>query len=548
MFLPHKKYPLALLSLLFFLAPVAKSQVPVVSSFPPYTFDIKANPSIKRTLTNDQISAIAKLVKDHHDLELNCRSKMKELDQQIAAKFLNPEAKREEVFSIQDQIDKLQSQIDEDAVKTAAGIRNTLSTKQREILVYGDPEINFPGIELSSEQWDAYKKLMDAYFARTGQLLTKKAALEFDRRILYQAMSFDQDELLAKQNEINSVQSELENERVRLAFAARQILTPAQRSKAYNRHHPKIWEDTGINDRQDDIIMGIHNKIESADQTGRRKLITLESELAQLYRSSSTSEDAALAKIKEIDAALAETYRAQLGFMFDGRGVLTPQQRKRLTSLMKVPYEPTPNSQLVPPSKNPTLLGPNGVSDFATDFAEARYINGSNVLVREPNIILVNSGKILVSTYDKNAVIKSGSYKVDLAAGALVLLTKTRNTLSLINLYDSKSGSVKVSSGNKTYDLGPGTELILADSEQALRLIAVAEKIGRRAPAIFRWGKQYSLHADVSIGSVLSNDELFKRLVARHNNDDKKIVDRTMEMAAILMQATARKGQYTQAK
>ncbi len=103
-----------------------------------------------------------------------------------------------------------------------------------------------------------------------------------------------------------------------------------------------------------------------------------------------------------------------------------------------------------------------------------------------------------------------------------------------------------IASGGKLADLMPGSEVILSENEQGQQNYLASHVIGRRNTTKGKLGNTYLLHSDISIITVLQKDELMHRMLMRLNDIDKKMVDKTMVMAAALMHSTQGRGQYTQ--
>lgn len=507
-------------------------------------FDAAISPSIQSTLTSEQKEVIDKLVKVHNQVADQNRQKIDGLYQKISACFLDPEAKREQIFSIQGEIDSLQNEIDISAAKTAINVRKMLNDRQRTVFVYGDPLDNYPGVNLTTDEWSSYLTLMKEFLNKRNGLQRKLEDLQFDLTLLYQSTDLNETLLLEKQAQINAAKAELENEKIRLAVRTRGLLTPEQRKIVFNRHHPKIWQDTGINPKQDSMIMGVHMKIEAADQTGRRTLLGLQNDLAKIYLDPIPDENVALEKVREITQARSETARKQLGLILEGRGMLTPEQKKRLIGLMKVPYAPMPGSHLESITKINAIVS-SQIGEFLTDFATVRYLPNSKIEVSEPGTVILRSGKALIST-SKSARVKCGGYSVAVEPNTIALITCDAAGTTVQNLYDSKAHSLKISSGANTVELLPGSEVIVSDTEDNLKILMAKQAVGRRRPAATRLGNSFLVHSDISLLTVLQKDDLMHLVMMRLNEGDKTILNRTMNMAAAIMQSTQGRGQYSQ--
>ena len=79
--------------------------------------------------------------------------------------------------------------------------------------------------------------------------------------------------------------------------------------------------------------MAIHMQIESADRTGRKKMIELAQNIRKMYYNNAPDE-AILSAQKQYDKVLSEANLKQFDGLFAGKDVLTSQQRQKLVALM----------------------------------------------------------------------------------------------------------------------------------------------------------------------------------------------------------------------
>lgn len=191
----------------------------------------------------------------------------------------------------------------------------------------------FKGITISPELNSKYKEIMSREIAKISVLKKERDELISQRSKLLNKASVNEHNLKAIQDRLNDVEEKGAELRINRTVAVRNLLTPEERHTVFNRHHPKIWRDTGIDEEQDKKIMAIHMNIEDADRTGRRKSIELSQDIRKMYYDGAPDEQILSAQ-KAYDEVISAANLKQLNGLFEGRDVLTETQRHKLVELM----------------------------------------------------------------------------------------------------------------------------------------------------------------------------------------------------------------------
>jgi Spy/CpxP family protein refolding chaperone len=201
--------------------------------------------------------------------------------------------------------------------------------------VFAPPEQVFKRVTLTNEQKDRYNSQMSKFMADLDQGKKLRDKLVAERNKLLNSPALDQSALVNNQDRINQIDEQRAVSKVTQIAKTRDVLTKEQRHDAYNRHHPKIWSDTGIDAEQDKKIMAIHMKIEESDREGQRKMGEITAEIRQLFFEPTSNDREIISAQKNFDRVEAETIHKQLECLFEGRAVLTEVQRVKLVQLMR---------------------------------------------------------------------------------------------------------------------------------------------------------------------------------------------------------------------
>lgn len=257
----------------------------------------------------------------------------------------------------QKQISALDSELDRKRTLVEIELHNMLTdTQKRQLLttakivipdpaaeklrnenttIFAPPEQAYKNVTLSKEQKDKYNSQMSKFIKELDQGKKLRENLESVKTKLLSTPNLDDSTLLRIQDQLSKVNELLALSKVARIVKTRDVLTKEQRHAVYNRHHPKIWNDTGIDAEQDKKIMAIHMKIEEADREGQRKMADLTADIRQQFFEPTSNDQEIIAAQKNFDRVEAETIRKQLECLFDGRAVLTEAQRVKLVQLMQ---------------------------------------------------------------------------------------------------------------------------------------------------------------------------------------------------------------------
>lgn len=256
----------------------------------------------------------------------------------------------------QGQINTVNSEMAMERLRLAITLHGLLTSEQKKTLFTGaairipdpvgvelaqdgskpiaSPEKAYPNVALTETQKNKYKTLMQQQLEATTAYRKMRAAMLNHRSRLLCAEKLNEAELETVQTKINEIDGLNGIQRMITISKLRDVLTNEQRLLVFNRHHPKIWKDTGINEKQDHQIMDIHMKIEEADRTGRQRMSALSSDLLKLYYDAAMNDEQIIAAQKQYNNSQSDMVRAELICLFEGRDVLTVGQRQKLIQLM----------------------------------------------------------------------------------------------------------------------------------------------------------------------------------------------------------------------
>lgn len=257
----------------------------------------------------------------------------------------------------QKQINAANSEMSMERLRVAISIHALLTPDQRSLFMQGcqirlpdpigvklesedptrvpPPEKVFKNTTLTAEQKAKYQAIMAKEVQTATASKRMRDELIAHRLRMLSAPRLDVAALETVQGKINETDSIAAIDRILTVARVRDILTPEQRHLVFNRHHPKIWRDTGINKRQDEKLMAIHMKIEEADRKGMREMLNLASDMERYYYSPADNDDQIIAAQAAFDKAQKQMEVAQLNCLFEGRDVLTKAQKLKLVELME---------------------------------------------------------------------------------------------------------------------------------------------------------------------------------------------------------------------
>lgn len=256
----------------------------------------------------------------------------------------------------QEQINAVKASMAQERLKIAISIHNLLTVEQkRQLLVTAAIQIPDPvGLSLdhidrnrvpaaqqvyvnvtpTKEQVAKYNDIMDKEIAMSTAYRKMRDGLLEYRTVLLSKSELNIAALHEVQDKIIKIDGMSGIQRIIRIVKVREVLTPEQRHLVFNRHHPKIWKDTGINEKQDREIMAIHMKIEEADRAGKRKMTALSGEMERWYYDPAANDQQIMGAVRQYHQAQSTMVVAELGCLFAGRDVLNRAQREKLVALM----------------------------------------------------------------------------------------------------------------------------------------------------------------------------------------------------------------------
>lgn len=138
---------------------------------------------------------------------------------------------------------------------------------------------------------------------------------------------------------------------------------------------------------------------------------------------------------------------------------------------------------------------------------------------------------------DHDMVVETRHGQVQLAAKSVVLVSVSENGLAVYDIHDDKKGSIYVQSGEKTYKLAPGRHVVITTDASgdfamanALELIAHSD--------VRHVASETNTHAYTSAFSIpgaINSVSALKSLAVSKDPDMKKVSDKVMKTAAILL-------------
>lgn len=205
------------------------------------------------------------------------------------------------------------------------------------------PDAAFEGIRLLPAQKSMYQQIVGVYVRALAQRINQREILVAQQRKLISEDKLDEGAIAKIQEKLISVDANSALAREQLIIDTRNVLTSEQRHAVFNRHHPKIWSDAGINAEQDKKLMDYHMKIEEADREGKRKMIHISQDIKSLYYQPIANDNEMLTLQRQYNQAEADTVHKQLIFVIKNRTVLSEAQKRKLVQLMRTATHPAKN-------------------------------------------------------------------------------------------------------------------------------------------------------------------------------------------------------------
>jgi hypothetical protein len=197
-----------------------------------------------------------------------------------------------------------------------------------------------------------------------------------------------------------------------------------------------------------------------------------------------------------------------------------------------------------------TLSGPaallnNGLCALELSGSSIRHTAHAKLKVEGENAYNLISGEMLVVA-DKPTTISSGVYKIMVTPGTVALISSSKSIFKLANLFESKGGSIRFVADKNSIDISAGQDLIIASDDSSLTHALRSETVGRRRQRGFELNNSRSvMRSEVSLVSLLQNNEVLSKLLKSTSLVDQKLCERLIKMAACLNQVTVSHGAYS---
>lgn len=160
------------------------------------------------------------------------------------------------------------------------------------------------------------------------------------------------------------------------------------------------------------------------------------------------------------------------------------------------------------------------------------------------NVLKLQNGEICLETFGPSTVL-AGNQKICLDGHSITLIDKKADTVTVRNLYDRKTGTVRVIDGKQSVNLQIGHEAII-NSERGKDIVPhFADNVGRRKSTRMEMADGSSLlTSEVSLVSLFKDDPLMSTLAKSKKDNDRELIDRALKSAVILNMTTASHGEY----
>ncbi len=224
-------------------------------------------------------------------------------------------------------------------------------------------------------------------------------------------------------------------------------------------------------------------------------------------------------------------------------GSLSPVQAKKTTQLdsksKSISYAEDEKTEDVPTSMRVGLFTLTGDSSLIKHCGSAR------VCMESTNVVNLSKGETLIFS-SKPTIVKVGSFVINIAPAAIVLVSNQGDIVKVRNLCEKTSLSVVVSFNGKQTALAAGQEVMLGTNTDAIKKAMNAEPIGRRQMHAVEFTHGPSImKCEVSLLSLIQNVDVLNKLMLSKNKEDRDIARRLMKMAAVISQVSAGHGAYT---
>lgn len=181
--------------------------------------------------------------------------------------------------------------------------------------------------------------------------------------------------------------------------------------------------------------------------------------------------------------------------------------------------------------------------------AVLRYNSKTHFNLGRNETILLKNGSVLISAR-KPVEAKAGDLSVRLNTGAVAILKRDGQVVTLSNLCENKGQSITavISNGNQhtSINLSAGQEIILGLNKADIHKALAKVPLGRRKTRFLTInGKHLLARSEVSPVMSMQKSVLVKSLIKSKSPTDQVLRDRLLKMAACLMLTTQSHGNYS---
>jgi len=178
-------------------------------------------------------------------------------------------------------------------------------------------------------------------------------------------------------------------------------------------------------------------------------------------------------------------------------------------------------------------------SDFDLGIEGSRTIEKQTLSIHEGNFLLAPS---------KDLEIRIPHGTICIKAGTVVFLSNTSEMISIFDLHDTSSGSVKLHSNFGSYQLSPGMHLTLAPQFMGeFAQLNKLESISHRKMSSQNLGNGWKLHSsEFSILSTISAVEPLRTMLTTERPQAKKLLNSILKTTAVTLNMSKGKGPYQQ--
>lgn len=287
-------------------------------------------------MTDEQWRKIAFLYAAYNQTKSNFQDQITKRKNELVDLFGSPCPDTAEAIRKQEEINQLQTSLDIVAVESAVQIRSVLSRAQIRKLFLADIDSMYRGIQLSDAQRKQMEVVLDEYGQNKAKQEKRLAQLRFEKELELANPTLDEKAVFTKQNEINTLDSQMASDELKMKLKLRRVLTWNQQNKLYNCHRGDMFKAVDVSDAQDEKIMQMHCQRESTTTQARKRMVELGADLVAAYKNPDTQSDALMHLQSEIDKVAGQASIEETKFVPAFRQVMTPPQREKMAELLKL--------------------------------------------------------------------------------------------------------------------------------------------------------------------------------------------------------------------